>query len=419
MGFRAFCGAILLVMKLPLNRKALCFVMLGWMTALPMAAADDLATHYRAALERAPDVVAAELDLKASEARLAAARRWVRGELRLDVSAMTDAFKEDVGFSEQEFEFGASLWLPGERRAAKTAATSGIAEAQAELELARLRVAARVRDAFWDVVLAGRLLDVERDLVRRAGASRDAVQRLVAAGEAAPTDGELAEAELAERQQAVLLASAQLARATAALSVESGLTVVSGVSEALRDDTAIAVERDNHPQIRATRNRQQRLAAEADRARRAFGASPELGFIIRRERLQQQLPYEEVAGLRLSIPLGRNPDARSDAFERAAAARRADREAERARDRLDEELVVARLAQQQSRQVAELADRRSSALARIVNGVERSHVEGETSYLNLLLTRTAWLEARRQQVEAEVGALRAHSLRLQVEGQLP
>lgn len=394
-------------------------VALGFLAAAPIGAANDIAGHYRAALERAPGVAAAALDLDAREARLSAARRWVRGEPRLDVSALSDSLHDDLGFSEQEFELGVSLWLPGERRAAENAAVAGVGETKAELDLARLLIAGRVRNGYWDAVLAGRLLEIERDLATRAVDSRDAVLRLVSIGEAPRTDAELAEAALAERQQAVVLATARLARATAALALDSGLTVVSGVGEVPRDDAAIPSDLDSHPEIRAARERQKRLAAEADRARRAFGASPQLGFIVRRERLVEQSPYEEVAGLRLSIPLGRDPDARSEAFERAAAARRADREADRARDRIEAELALARQAQQQARQVAELADRRSAALGRVLEGAERSYSEGETSYLDLLRARTAWLEARRQQVETHVAALRAHSMRLQVDGQLP
>lgn len=382
--------------------------------ALPAPGA-SISEHFAAALGRSPEVALAEGTVRASAARVRGAARFYKGAPRLSLGLISDGPLTDEGYVEQEYELGAEIWLPGERRAAQRESEAGQRLALAELDLARLDLAARVRSAYWELALAERLLEIERRAVSRAAETREAVVRLVAARELPPNDAELASAALIARQREAATLAARTDATAAVLEQISGSAKSSGGPETPAGGFGL----DSHPELRVAVARRDMLAAAADRSARDRGTNPELAVVMRRERATQGAPYEESIGLRLTVPIGRSADSGISRFEVVAAAAAAALTESRQRERIAASLRLAQRARETAEANAALAREERDALARVLAGVEASYREGEGSFLELQRAREGLLEAERGLAEAENRAGRALSDLLQAEGRLP
>ncbi len=401
----------------PCRRPAVALGVALWLAG-GSASSADLAEHFAAAMARSPAVALAEGEVAASGARSRGADRLYKGAPRLTVGYQSDGPMTDGGFVEQEYEFGAEMWLPGERGAARRESEASQRVALAELDLARLALAGQLRSAFWDLAEAEFLLAIERQALSREVETRLAVERLVAARELPANDLELASAALAARQRAAAALAAEADGRAAALAQLTGIPRSSGAAEAPSAGDAAGAP-DEHPEVRAAAARRDMLAAAADRSARDLGASPELSVVMRRERVLDGAPYEESLGLRLTVPFGRSAESDISRFEAAAAASAATLAEARQREQVAAALRLARRALETAENGAALARQERDALARVVAGVESAHREGETSFLELQRARQDLLEAERGLVAAEIGSARARSALLQAEGRLP
>ena len=390
-----------------------------WVVAAPAVAA-TLAEHFAAAVERSPEVALAQGEVRASAARARGAARLYKGAPQLSLGYFSDDPLTDDGFVEQEYELGAEMWLPGERRAATLEPAPARRLGLAGRDVARLELAARVRSAYWDLALAERLLEIERQAASREAETRDAVARLVEARELPPNDAELASAALAARQREAATLAAQADAAAAVLEQLTGIARSAGVAEARTGDVpSEGSGLDPHPELLAAVARRDMLAAAAERSARDLGASPELAIVMRRERAVQGAPYEESIGLRVTVPFGRSAESGINRFEVAAAAAAATLAESRQRERVVANLRLAQRAHETAEANAVLARGERDALARVLAGVEAAYREGEGSFLELQRAREGLLEAERDLAEAENRAGRALSDLLQAEGRLP
>ena len=320
--------------------------------------------------------------MQASDARVRGAARFYKGAPQLSLGYISDGPLTDEGYVEQEYELGAEMWLPGERRAAKLESDAGQRLALARLDVARLELAARVRSAYWDLALAERLLEIERRAVSREAETRDAVARLVEARELPPNDAELASAALAARQREAATLAAQADGAAAALEQLSGNARIAGVAEARTDGRQNeGAGLDAHPELLAAVARRDMLAAAAEKSVRDPGVSPEFAVVMRRERAVEGAPYEESIGLRLTVPFGRSAESGISRFEAAAAAAAATLAESRQREWVAANLRLAQRAHETAEANAVLAREERDALARVLAGVEAANREGEGSFL--------------------------------------
>lgn len=390
-----------------------------WMVAGPAAAA-TIAEHFAAAVERSPEVALAQGEVEASKAKVRGAARLYKGAPQLSLGVVSDDPLTDEGYVEQEYELGAEMWLPGERRAARLESDASARLALAELDAARLDLAAQVRAAYWDLALAERLLAIEQQAVGREAETRSAVARLVEARELPPNDLELASAALAARQREAASLAARADGIAAALEQLTGIARGAGVPEARSEGASgDGAGLESHPELQAAVARREMLAAAAERSARDFGASPELAVVMRRERAVDGAPYEESLGLRLTVPFGRSAESGISRFEAAAAASAAALAESRHREQVAASLRLARRALETAEAGAALARQERDALARVTQGVEAAYREGESSFLELQRAREGLLEAERGLAEAETEAGRALSALLQAEGRLP
>jgi hypothetical protein len=128
--------------------------------------------------------------------------------------------------NEWDVEFGAPLWLPGQRGALAGTVATGIEEQEQRLALRRLELAGLLRDAYWAVGAAESELRVARDRLATARDIGRDVQRRVELGDIPAT-----EALLTRNEE--LAAALDLARAEAAVSAtRAAYRTLTGGSEA-------------------------------------------------------------------------------------------------------------------------------------------------------------------------------------------
>lgn len=363
----------------------------------------------------------AEGRLEASAARSSGAARWYKGVPQLGVGILSDALLADDGYSEQEYELTTDIWLPGERLGARREADAARRLAQVDIEIARLDIAGQVRDAYWDLVLAERLLRIAQEAARQAAQSHAAVERLVDARESAPHDLELAGAVLAARQREAAALAANADSAAAALQRFTGIGRSAGVAERRPTDPALesTTEVEAHPLVRRATAQHDMLVAATARQSRDLGASPQVAVVMRRERPLEGAEFDESIGVRLTVPVGRSADSRVSRLEVSAAAAASARALARQREEVETSIRLARRALEVAVLGALLARQQHDALTRVAAGVDVAYREGGATFLEVQRAREALLDSEREVAGAEIGADRALSVLLQAEGRSP
>jgi outer membrane protein TolC len=364
------------------------------LTAAPQAEANA----FQAALTRDPEVAGLEAEVRAAEMR-ARSFGWVfEGAPSASLSYRSDQSGSGLGAREYEAEIGAPIWLPGERGASQRAAAAELAAVRAQLDIARLDVAARVRETAAQVRRAEAALTLADRAVRDAGALVAATRRLTDAGEAARADLVLAEAAEAEAQAARASAEAD------AISSRARLLALTGLERATFVDAAAETlpPLDAHPLLRLRQAERDAGKADARRVALAGIPSPEVGFLARRERGAFGQDDEESFGVRIKAPLGRDPGTGAAAAQARAQARRAEAALQADRAALEAGLAEAqaRLAAAEARLAA--ARTRRDRLAEALTFAERAQREGETGFIEVLRARSAAADAERAMAFANI-----------------
>ncbi|MBB4844476.1 cobalt-zinc-cadmium efflux system outer membrane protein [Paucibacter oligotrophus] len=368
------------------------------------------------------EAAAAPARQQAVAARRQQAQAWTADALSLELAAKTDRFGgQNQGSREYELGLQIPLWLPGERGRSQALAEAEQGALDSRLAAARWRLAAQVREAWWqwqlqqqDLALAAERLQAATQL------SRD-VARRVAAGELARADQHQAEstrlaAEL-ESQQAQL-ASQQARQKLLALGLQPAQRLAEQ-GEALpepRPDEAVPPE---HPALQELRDRlglSERAHALLQTQDRA---NPALRLSSSRERGGFGEPFTQTLTLGLSIPLGAAPAQRSRLANAQAEQLEARALLQQQELQLRGEIAQARLALQSAQSQAELAAHRA-ALAQQTRGFfAKSFALGQSDLPQLLRVEQDAFEAQRQSQRAGLRLQQARSELRQALGLLP
>ena len=135
--------------------------------AVPRLESAALGRDLDAALEIDAGARAIRGQRDAIRARDAQVRSPIAGSPALGGSFRSDTRGPRVA-NEWDVEFGAPLWLPGQRGALAGTVTAGVEEQARRLALRRLELAGLLRDAYWAVGLAVSELGVARDRLATA-----------------------------------------------------------------------------------------------------------------------------------------------------------------------------------------------------------------------------------------------------------
>ncbi len=382
----------------------------------------DLRQVFDAAWSRQPEALALQARRDAARAQQMAAKAWTPAPAALEVSNRTDRLGQNQGARELEVGIAVPLWLPGERGRSAALAEAEGAALESRVSAAQLRVAAAVRDAWWQWQRARIELGTARAQLDSTRLIAADVARRAKAGDLARADQHQADGAVAGGDAAVAQAEAALAAARQHLRALAGAAPAASGAEdtpAEPDPGAAAADIEAHAVLQELKDRaavaQRAVALTATQSR----ANPELTLATTRDRGARGEAPQQTLTLGLRIPFGAGP--RSDARSANARAEAMEIQAQLAleRERLLAEREAARVRVEAARTQLKAAERRAQ-LARESRGFfDKSFRLGETDLPTRLRIEAEAAEAERQAARTRIELAAAISAWRQALGLLP
>jgi len=385
---------------------------------LPLSAQAQLAQHLEAALGLDAGYRTLEAQRSAAAARGVTARSPIAGSPAIGGAIRSDT-RGPREAREFDLDFGAPIWLPGQRGALLGTVESAVAEFDQRLVLRRLEVAGLLREAWWEAAEARRLRDLTGERLSTAREIARDVTRRAELGDIPPTEALLARNETLGAELALSQAEALTAATLAAYRTLTGGRDPNLPLEAVRpQSTNRGLPRDRHPALRtaeaalANAEARQRLVAATPRD------NPELGVFGRQESGVGTTESTSI-GLRFRIPLGteaRNAPRRAEAESEIT---RATAELAQTRRVIDAAVARAQAALRATDAAQRIAQQRLT-LANEQEGIAlRAFRAGETGTFDLYRVRQLRLDAATDAARATTEAGRARSRLNQAAGVLP
>ncbi|RAS06817.1 TolC family protein [Cupriavidus alkaliphilus] len=363
----------------------------------------DLRALFDAAWERSVAFQATEgRRLEAAASRIQA-DALIAGPPTLGLLHRDDRWTERRGLRESEVQLGVPVWLPGQRAARGDLADAHAAEAEAGAALARLNLAAEVRERVWQLAA----VEGEREVMRRragiAASLRDDVRRRVNAGDLARTDLLLAQQDDLAAQGLLAESEARVVEAKARLLQATGVSALP-----LRYDETAAPAADpaahaaSHPRREAAQQAVLRGERQLGYLRKSRRDPPEVGVMYRNDRAGGGMPGDQTVGLFVRIPFA--TDARNLPRETAAQTElmTARAELERTERNVRAEIDAAQAALRLAEQQLGLTQERSAALSERAALLRKTFNAGEIGLPEVLRAQNQALEA-----EADLARQRA------------
>jgi outer membrane protein, heavy metal efflux system len=271
--------------KIYRNWSLLLAVALGSVSALPAMGRESqsspttntltLEGAIRLALESNPQLRAANSQIDSAAGRAYQSKLWSNPELELSAE---DWPTGGGGFTDAKKLIGVSQTVPypGKKKLDSRIGSLGVRVSQAEYGMQRVELVREVKTAFFEVLAAGRLVEVARELVAVSESSATTARKRVQAGAAADQEQlraeiplEEARTELAGFEREQVIARQKLAmllgRPDLQAAPVSGALAETGDLSLLKDGPAQWLAR--HPSVVAARANKERTEAENRRAR--------------------------------------------------------------------------------------------------------------------------------------------------------
>lgn len=236
------------------------------------------------------------------QARERAASSWINGSPSALLAQRSDRFNNNGGLREYEAELDLPIWSPGVRGAAQRELAALRVGFDPQLQVARLKLAAEVREAAASVAVAR----TERDLAERKHSEAltlaQDVARRVNAGDSARVDGlqaqSLAQQAASGREQAQQ-ALARLQNQWLALTGLAGVPLLDETQP-----SANPVLSPEHPALQAAQTRVQAAQASLELSETDKRDPMSIGVGITRERSAFGAASENSVRLAIKIPFG-------------------------------------------------------------------------------------------------------------------
>lgn len=392
--------------------------------AAPQTAAASLSLRqvFDAAWARQPEAMALQARRDAARAQQSAATAWTPEPAALELSSKTDRLNRNQGARELEVGVAVPLWLPGERGRSAALAEAEGAAIESRATAAQLRIAATVREAWWQWQRARIEVDSARDQL-------DNTRRIAADVARRTKAGDLARADQHQADGAVASAEANMAQAEAALAAaRQHLRALTGTAPATSeaagslaepDPGATAADLDAHAALQELKDRAAVAERTAALASTQSRGNPELMLATTRDRGAFGEAAQQTITLGIRIPFGGGP--RHDARTASARAEATEAQAQLAmeRERVIAEREAAKVRVDASRSQLAAAERRAK-LARESRGFfDKSFRLGETDLPTRLRIEAEAADAERQAARTRIELAAAISAWRQALGLLP
>lgn len=404
----------------------------GIAQAQPAAAADAAAAPqaristgglrqaFDAAWARQPEAMALPARRDAARAQQSAAQGWIAAPAALELSNKSDRLNRNQGVRELEVGVALPLWLPGERGRSAALADAESAATESRATAAQQRVAATVREAWWQWQRARIDADSARDQLDNTRRIAADVARRTKAGDLARADQHQADGAVASAESNLAQAEAGLAAARQHLRALAGAAPRETVDPVAEPDPGTATaDLETHAALRELSDRAAVAERNAALAAAQSRANPELLLATTRDRGGYGETARQTLTLGLRIPFGGGP--RHDARRASARAEAIEIQAQLMleRERLSAERETARVRVEASRSQLAAAERRA-LLARESRGFfDKSFRLGETDLPTRLRIESEAAEAERQAARSRIELSAAISAWRQALGLLP
>lgn len=384
-------------------------------TTAPVVQEPSLHALVDGAIRRSP--LARTLDARRDETEAARelAASWLADAPAVGLARRSDHWTDQRGRRESELSLSAPVWLPRQRSTLSALAQAGAEELAAQIALTRLELAGQVRRLLWEAAAASATHVEKEEHLQHLEALAADVQRRVATGELARSDGLLAQQEVLAARNEASAARLRVADAQARFRLLTGLAVPANPEpEPVTENAAPAPLRQQAAQATEQRARAA-LAAAGARA----GAAPTVAFSIRQERDGHLAPRDRGIGVALNIPLIGN--LRNRPAETAAATRLASAAAERAQaeDEAAAALSLAREQLAQARVSLRDAEQRAAVMREHLRLINTAFQAGERGLADVLRSRALAHEAQVALRQQRIALGQAHASLNQASGIFP
>lgn len=392
--------------------------------ASPQTAAASLSLRqaFEAAWARQPEAMALQARRDAARSQQAAAKAWTPEPAALELANNTDRLNRNLGARELEVGVAVPLWLPGERGSSAALAEAEGAAIESRATAAQLRIAATVREAWWQWQRARIEVESARDQL-------DNTRRIAADVARRTKAGDLARADQHQADGAVASAEANLAQAEAALAAaRQHLRALSGTAPAASEATASVAEPDPgvaatsleaHAALQELKDRAAVAERTAALAATQSRANPELTLATTRDRGAFGEASQQTITVGVRIPFGGGPRFEARTAQARAEATEVQAQLALERERVAAEREAARVRVDASRAQLAAAERRAQ-LARESRGFfDKSFLLGETDLPTRLRIEAEATEAERQAARTRIELAAAISAWRQALGLLP
>lgn len=384
-----------------------------------------LSQAFEAAWARQPEVAALMARRDAVQAQQRAADAWTPEPVALEVTGRTDRLNRNLGTREYEAGVVIPLWLPGERGRSQALAQAEGRAVESRTTSAQLRLAATVREAWWNLQRARSDAGAAQGQLDSAQHIALDVGRRLKAGDLAQADqhqadGAVAAAQLVVAQaEAAMIIAEQALRTLMASSPAADFKLASADPSAEPAPDAASTDLDTHSELSALNDRAAVAAGIAALTATQSRANPELIVATTRDRSASGEAWQQTFTVGVRIPFGAGPrhDARTAAARAETIESQAQMHLERARLAGERDAAKARTDAARLQLVA--ADRRAQ-LARESRGFfDKSFRLGESDLPTRLRIEAEAAEADRQAARARIELAAAISAWRQALGLLP
>ncbi|MDO8774467.1 MAG: TolC family protein [Burkholderiaceae bacterium] len=351
------------------------------------------------------------------QARERAASSWINGSPSAVLAQRSDRLNKNGGLREYEAELELPIWSPSVRGATQRELAALRLSFEPQQLMARLKLAAEVREAASSVAVARTERDLAQSKHSEALALAQDVERRVKAGESARVDGLQAQSLVQQASSGREQAQQALARLQNQWSALTGLAAVPSLDEP--PPSAYPVIGPDHPAIQAAQSRVQAAQAALELSETDKRDPMSVGVGVTRERSAFGAASENSLRLAIKIPFG--TDNRN--APRIAAARAeldaALAELEAARRQVQTELASA-LAELDAARRTQVSMAERARLGQEVQAlVAKAYRLGESDLPTRLRADSEKFEADLSLARARVGLQRAISQLNQALGLLP
>ncbi len=362
---------------------------------------------YEAAWSRQPEAVALSERREAALAQQSAVKSWTSEPIAVELAATTDRLNRNMGAREYEVGIAIPLWLPGERKLSQALADSEGRAIDSQIKAAQLRVAAAVREAWWNLQRARAELDTVRGQLDSANQLAVDVNDRFKAGDLAQGDLYQAEGAVAAAESAVAQAQADTIGVTQnlrALAAVPGLDLKSDQVDYSPepDPGELVADPHMHGELLALTDRAAVAKSTAALTETQSRANPELTVATTRDRGGFGDTWQQTIMVGVRIPFGAGPRHEARAALARAEAIELNAQLQLEWARLDGLRESAKARIDATRVQLEAADRRA-ALARESRGFfNKSFLAGETDLPTRLRIEAEAADAERQAARARI-----------------